>query len=267
MNSGMPHLLDLASKTGAKFTFFVNMGRSISLAAYRQKKRNAKNLQVFDKKKLSALEKLGLPGLIQTVLLNPKVGSSNYKILRDAELAGHEIGLHGGRNHSLWHHTAHYWTDENLKEDILWGISELRKAGIQSICSFASPGWNSPKGLSKILASNEFKFLCDEYGAENDFVFQNPSSKSLHNSVTNIVGKGGVGYFEETAVLYSSMDDAKQRFNQNLKSVGNFAMTYDHPCFAGRNGLELLKAFIEIARDHSFQLVTVSEAAEAFLDE
>lgn len=267
INPGMAQLFDLSSKLDARFTFFVNMGRSISWSAYRQKKKNLIVLPVSEKKKLSAVEKLGLMGLARTTLLNPKVGSSHGKILKIAESNGHEIGLHGGRNHSLWHHTAQTWSKDRIEEEVSWGMNELKKVGIKNIRSFASPGWNSPKALTDILASNGFDYLCDEHGAEGDFVFINRSNDSLRHVVTNIVGKGGVGYFEETAVLCPSIKEARTRFDQDLNAVGNFAMTYDHPCFAGRNGLELLQAFIEIAKDHSFQLVTVSEAAEAFLNE
>lgn len=105
INKGTPNLIALSKNLNVSFTFFINMGlaasRWISIKKLFSKKNHSANGFVY---KLSNLKKLGFGDYFLTAVINPPVGSSCPDIIRDLNEAGHEIGLHGGRNHALWQH-------------------------------------------------------------------------------------------------------------------------------------------------------------------
>ena len=95
LHTGVPSLLELAKQCGVQFTFFVNMGRAVDFGTIITRREQ----DVARADRLPAREKLGIAGLMQTVLLNPQVGLSGIPVLEQLISLGHELGLHGGRNH------------------------------------------------------------------------------------------------------------------------------------------------------------------------
>ncbi|MBV8632979.1 MAG: hypothetical protein JO002_00670, partial [Burkholderiaceae bacterium] len=96
----MPRLLELGRRTGARFTFFVNYGRSIDrwqtfVGSAGRTVENASG----GHRKMPVAAKLGMRDVARTILFNPRVGARHADVLRRARDEGHEIGLHGGLNH------------------------------------------------------------------------------------------------------------------------------------------------------------------------
>ena len=120
LSEGAPHLLDLGRELGAHFTFFVSMGRAVSrmmhLAKLLSRKTDASRQPTVHK--LPNLYKLGLRGYLVTALLNPKIGSTYTTILNRLAEHGHELGLHGGKNHAHWQADGDEWTQDRLLEEI-----------------------------------------------------------------------------------------------------------------------------------------------------
>ena len=114
VSKGIPNLVELGENLGARFTFFVNMGR-----AFDRRITLAKAVgRLFGKRRrnsISAAGKLGWQAALKAAILNPHAGRSDPAALRAAIRSGHEIGLHGGRNHARWERSAHSWSDERTR--------------------------------------------------------------------------------------------------------------------------------------------------------
>ncbi len=263
MTGGMPALLRLAREEELRFTFFCNMGRSISWPSVLRSRARRASSSEPPKRKLGMAAKLGWSGLLRTIALNPEVGAANTGVLQRALRDGHELGLHGGRNHSAWHHDAINWPAETLRDEIRSGLDALRRTGAANIDSFASPGWTSPPALPGVLAEFGFAYLCDASGPSPSPVRPNPSDERITDVFTSVVGNGGVGYLEECAASGESPAVLRERYRRDLERAGAFAMMYDHPCFAGRRGLPLLRDFIAVARELGFAILPLREAVPA----
>ena len=139
---GVPALSVLGHRLDARFTFFVNMGRAVSRTAILL--RFLSGSDPNEAAKYSARTKLGLRGYLEAALLNPEVGAGAPGVIREAHRAGHEIGLHGGRNHAVWQRQAAGWKRARLEAEVdavLPVLADLLEG--QSPAGFASPGWAS----------------------------------------------------------------------------------------------------------------------------
>ncbi|MBN1941311.1 MAG: hypothetical protein JW772_03960, partial [Candidatus Diapherotrites archaeon] len=81
------------------------------------------------------------------------------------------------------------------------------------------------------------------------------------NIPVNIVGEGGVGFVEAMRATKKSNDDAIAEFEKRL-SGKKFAVTYDHPGYAGLKEIELAKKILLAAQDSGFKISTMKEIAE-----
>lgn len=259
IRDGVPKLLSLGRKAEARFTFFVNMGRAVDrLATLLAMRRGEKAAQ------LSARQKLGLSDFWIAALLNPKVGAGRPGLIRRAVREGHEVGLHGGRNHGSWQAGAMKWSVQRIAREVRHGLAELRKTigPSERVRGFASPGWSGPSALWPVLAANGFDYVADTRGRrrEGDLALSSPA---LVRVPTHLVGEpGGVAYLEHHQAIGSSDRDVLSEFESALQEERRFLVLYDHPCFAVRK-LELLSAMIATGRQAGYQVVTLAEVAVA----
>jgi peptidoglycan/xylan/chitin deacetylase (PgdA/CDA1 family) len=232
---GMPALLALAHSLDVRFTFFVNMGRAfnrrITLAkAFRRLVSREKLAHV------TAAAKLGLRDSLIAATLNPNAGLVSPETLRAAQKAGHEIGVHGGRNHAQWELAAHTWPEDRVRSEILSSLQAMQKHSLLETTSFASPAWNTPPCLKEILPSLGFRILADTYDA----------------SARGTLGLRGM---DEAAIA--------AHFKSQLAAQDRLAVVYDHPFYAGIHGLAALRGMIKAALDSGFQVATMKEAVAA----
>lgn len=253
----MPRLLELGETLGAKFTFFVNMGRAFDRRITLSKlfRRLAKRRRGHS---LSAASKLGLLESIRAAVLNPYAGRAYPSILRAAANAGHEIGLHGGRNHATWERSGHLWSEDDLGRELEVGLRWMAEGGLPRPTSFASPAWNSPPGLGKALRALGFDVIADTYGADEEV----NSIDGLLSMPTNITAEqGNAGYLETAFTRGWSRAEITTDFARQLSSKHELAVVYDHPFFAGIHALEWIGGLIQVALDHGFSVCTVHTAA------
>ena len=105
-----------------------------------------------DAAKYSARTKLGWRGYLEAAILNPKVGGAAHDVIRQAHGAGHEIGLHGGRNHAVWQHEAGGWDRARLEAEVDAVLPTLaRLLDDDGPLGFASPGWTTSALLPSVL--------------------------------------------------------------------------------------------------------------------
>jgi len=262
---GIPNLVRLADRFGVKFTFFVNMGRafdrriSIGRAVARLRKRS-------NEASMPAARKLGLGPFLRAAILNPKAGLSYPQILKSASEAGHEIGLHGGRNHARWERDAHRWGERRLRDEIQWGIQAMERCRLKPPVSFASPAWNSPDLLPKILPAMGFRYLADIH--DPDQAEPARVDGALLNIPTNITGgDSGIGYFEFMRLRGLNATRVAHEFEARLRLSRRMSMVYDHPFYAGVHALDEVSGMIRIALDLGFIVTTISEAMEKMTEE
>lgn len=263
MHYGVPQLLELADEYQVPMTFFINMGRAVSYPVILRKPfacRYHSEANSAPSARLSPVQKLGLRGTLYTLLANPRVGLSS-RLLPEIESRGHEIGLHGGRNHANWQNGAHAWNERRLNRELDWGLWALEHAGVTAPHSFASPGWNSPAVLQAMLVNKGFSVLADHHSPEHDACHFTREASQIRNLNTNLVGEpGGVGYLEFCQARNLSCAETSSEVEKLLQRFGNLVM-YDHPVYAGGHGFARLEALITTLKKHNSRFLTVARLA------
>lgn len=264
IRNGVPRLLDLLSEFGVPATFYANMGRAVSLRA------TLRNLfsgegggAAATQGKLTARQKIGLAGVLETLFFNPLVGASYPKVLRRAASLGHEMGLHGGRSHGLWQWGAYGLSIDQLKSEIRWGIDQLNHAVGACPQGFSSPGWASPETLPGIIESFGFSYLADMHDPENEGVLRDPSSGILCLN-TNLAGEPrGVGFFESVAARDGDGAIVRDVLREKLRLFEHVVL-YDHPAFSGGAGIDLVRVALETCSETNARVMTASEMIADF---
>lgn len=262
-SKGVPNLIRLGKQENAHFSLFCNMGRGVDLGSYLRPGRHRK--EAPGAAKLSNLTKLGWGGYLKTALFNPAVGKSYPSAIREAYGEGHEIGLHGGRNHGEWMSRAARWSEGKIDDEVSWGMEELRKIGVESVVSFSSPGWQGSEGLHDVLRRRGFRIVADEHGRELEGVGDlSRSDLPLYSVPTNLLGEpGGIGYLEHMRARGMTDSQMLDEYEDDLSRVRELAILYDHPYFAGIRELPILRSMIRIAREKNFGIMRIRDIPAA----
>ena len=260
VSRGIPRLAELGDHLGVRFTFFVNMGRAFDPGITLLKGLR----RVFNggrRGSISAAQKLGWRAALQAAVLNPQAGRSDPAALRAAATSGHEIGLHGGRNHARWERSAHTWSEARLRREIEIGLRWLEECQVPAPLSFASPAWNSPAALRRVLSAEGFRFLADLYDATQSNV---TNADVLCDVPTNITAEPGrAGYLETMRLRGWNSAQVIRDFRSQISAQSKLAVVYDHPFFAGIHALEQVGELVQVARDTGFCVATIGEAARS----
>lgn len=267
IREGVPALLNLAGRLNVRFTFFVNMGRAVDRCAMLRRAfgSSGRNPGV----RLSAKAKLGSRWYAVTALLNPKVGAGAGagKVIRRAVREGHEVGLHGGRNHGSWQAGAGAWTFRRYRKEVVTARRWLLQAmgGVGRVQGFASPGWvGDPKKLWPVLVENGFDYVADRKGRllePNNHTFP-----LLWSVPTHLTGEpGGVAYLEHNEAAGRTDDDLLADFQRALHEAQRRCLVlYDHPYYAGTRKRELLARMIDAGRMAGYRIGTLSEVLSTY---
>lgn len=257
---GMPALLDLAKELDVRFTFYVNTGRAV-LRRLHIKTRGGK----VSAKKLSALRKLGPWSYIYTAVRNPRLAEIDRTgIVARAVAEGHDVGLHGGRNHAEWQRHADTWSEAKTRAELDFGMDALRRLGVPDIASFASPGWNTPPGLAGILPDYGIRILADSHGTDTHTMERTSPDEALQVPTAFAGEPGGIGYLEWLTARGMDRDQALSHFAAQLDAQPRrFAILYDHPCFAGIEALALLREMVVHCKRAGTDVMTLAEIVDA----
>ncbi|MFT6599716.1 MAG: peptidoglycan/xylan/chitin deacetylase (PgdA/CDA1 family) [Alloalcanivorax sp.] len=240
-------------------TFYVNMGRAVDLTAALQRRLRLYRQDNQPVIKKSIVEKLGLSGYLRALFTNPKVGASYPLVLQRIVHEGHELGLHGGRNHGAWQASGLDWPVSRLKDEVVWGVQEMRKAGLPRPESFASPGWVSPLGLPLLLRELGFTVLADMHDPEcSAYTGVDTPVQALN---TNLLGEpGGVGWFESMDARGIGDNEA---LSMALKHIDEHstAILYDHPCYMVRK-IGFARQFIKELKSNGVCFLTAQHLSK-----
>lgn len=254
MRSGVPNLLDLADALGVRFTFFVNVGRAMSIRHSLARRASSSNAN--GSPKLGLTKKLGLRGLFETLVLNPPVGPADPESLKRAQADGHEVGLHGGRNHASWQISARNWTECRIRAEVSWAMARMVAMGLEPPASFSSPGWQGSETLNGVLSELGFRVIADIRGDQASI---ETNEEGLYSITTNFRGEpGGTGFVSDGLARGETSTTTVTRFASQIIS-NDMIVVYDHPVVAGRAGLKTVEGMVKAGLDAGFEWVTISE--------
>lgn len=257
---GMRNLIELAQRKGVLFTFFLNCGVSIS-RYHSAKAIFSKKHDVVSYPQLSARRKFGDYEYIRCAIVNPQIGVYAKEVILRAFQEGHEIGLHGGRNHELWGRFVNKWSDEKIRNEILWGLDQLKGFGIIPQ-GFASPCANGGDRVRRIISEFEnFRYVSDALNPNS--TYPKKISSGVVDIPTALCGEGGVAYIEQHVALGKSKAEILEDFKSKL-NLSKTVVFYDHPYFAGDEALDIMDGLVDAAKDLGFEVTTMKKICEIY---
>lgn len=264
LREGVGPLCSVAQRYGVPLTFFINPGRAIDRALLMREVVTRRRNGIGSERApaLGAIAKLGRRETIRLLALNPTTLPGHARVVRRLAEAGHEIGLHGGRNHAAWQRGAFDWDRKRLVADVTWGKRRLEAATGSTVSAFASPGWTSPRQLPGVLKDLGFEILADERDSAGIPHGGQEAYGGLVLVPNTLAGEpGGVGYLESLHAAGMSDAEALSELEGVLARRPSFLCLYDHPFYAGRHALELFGGVIERLLRNGYRIKTVGQAA------
>ena len=167
LEEGIPRLMELSRTWGVQFTFFANMGYSFNwahnvrhflgkrLGISRVERRVESAWPCYS---LPTSAKLGLHGVLKTVLLNPRLGDRYRSVLDDLHRDGHELGLHGGTDHVVWQRSLPDLDDGAIR-GLLMPAYETFAGRYGRPVGFASPGFVHNPTVLRLLEELSFEYF------------------------------------------------------------------------------------------------------------
>ena len=240
----LPSLLTLADALNIKLTIFATLGRTISRKQLfsRLAQRETELKTRTRSHKLSAFQKLGFMGFIETTFINPDIFSRLVPILKSAQRSGHEVGLHGGLNHGLWQHLAPQMDNHEI-EAILLPAIERFESNFGPLHSFTSPGFSINPFAYSLLEQTDCRYVSDSidpYG-----VPRRASKARLFDLPVTLCGENRVDFLEQQ---YARCEDPLNDSRPKTSSDRPYEMYYTHPCFAANQGRQY---FVKLIKDLS----------------
>ena len=241
--NSMNNMLQLADKLDCRFSFYINMGKAISIPAAISRRLALSN--DFNKsisspaKKLSIKQKLGIRGILKTVLLNNNLFPICKKELLIAKSYGHEIGLHGGMNHGIWQSYAKHMTDIEITSLLVPAIDEFTYHFGRSF-GFTSPGFSINPHSYALLAKNGCRYVSDHVDITGKI--KRTTIGELPDIPITLAAKGNIDFLES----YIASNTIESLESIAKKSIGHFGYGafYSHPCFVNNVGNKLFTNFV-----------------------
>lgn len=263
IEQGVPALLRLAQELGVRFSFYINMGYSFNLRnALSRFRKGAESNNIV---KLTPIEKLGLRKFLKTIILNPPVGASNISMLERIVEEGHELGLHGGFDHTQWQHF--------LPEQRNGGFTEmfdqayvLYKKYFGAPAGFCSPGFKHNAMVYGLLQEYNFSYVSDLCGdhpiAKAEF---GGKQFSMNQIPVNLVAPYSVPILEYYYALEMPTPQIITEVSHKIENR-DFAVFYGHPCFEGKKGLAIMRQFL-VSLVKTREIIPMSQLNERFFKE
>ncbi len=261
LEEGVPALAELARAWGVRFTFFVNMGYSFNWTHnFRhflgKRSRTSRVEPGRPRHSLPTLAKLGVRGVLKTVLLNPRLGERYRSVLDDLHRDGHELGLHGGTDHVVWQRSLPDLDDVAIR-GLLMPAYETFAGRYGRPVGFASPGFVHNPTVLRLLEELSFEYSSDMPGEEPFRPSRDGGRPWRHFQLpVNVIGAGRVPLIEEGLALALSHDEIIDRCVAQIRKR-KYALLYGHPYVEGVHA-EILDGVLE-RLSGAYEVVTMRE--------
>ncbi|MGC4008004.1 MAG: hypothetical protein QM805_02795 [Pseudomonas sp.] len=253
----LDEVVALGESLGVRFTIFANMGRSVSLPAALRRRlvgKHATQPSAAMPAKLSIRSKIGWLGILESVFLNPELHRLSGDALQRARQCGHEVGLHGGLNHSLWHFAASSMSADEMRRFLMPAVNRYRQllAGGESF-GFSSPGFSVSEMAYELLADAGCGYLSDFIDPQGAIVRRECGLPDI--PVTLSAAK--TVDFLESYVASGECWSMEHAIAQSI-GVSGFGVYYSHPCFIAGRGRQAFISFIQALKEQA-AIVTMRE--------
>jgi len=262
VTTGLISLKSIFDITGVRSSIYVNMGKSIDriilLKGIGKTFKNLSGANETATAKIGVLKKLGKKNFIRTILFNPRIGPKGRDILLEMAEKGHEISLHGGKNHAVWQRNGANKSPEWTSKEIEWGKTKFLKVFGFEPKGFTAPGFVEPPGFEIALQKHGFRYHSDTCATDAVRPFQ----KIITNIPVNIVGLNTVPIIE---YLVASGRTEKDIINQVLSEFdaiekqGGIPVMYGHPTVEGLLFGELLIQVFESLKNNGWSIIPLTE--------
>ncbi len=161
LRHGVPGVLEVLKRTGARATFFVTFGPDASgLALFKMLDPSfARNVLRANPGKTYGWQ----TAFYGTLLPAPRVGSGLPHLVRRIRDEGHEVGMHGW-DHRRWQDSLPRIRGERLRREFTLMIRAYERAVGSSPVSFSAPAWRVSKDLLRLEEEAGLAFAADARG-------------------------------------------------------------------------------------------------------
>lgn len=258
LDFGVPLLLNLFSRLNVNATFFVNMGTQWNLkTVFNTLFRSFKEIS-SSKNKIGLISKFGFIDFLK-LLIHPKqeVGNSNYAMIREIKRAGHDVGLHGGIDHSIWLRNYKNFSEGEIERFIMPAYSSIKECLAMPPKGFASPGFVSDKKLLSVLSRLNFDYVSDEF-SDQPYYIKIDSKNILQIPITAGREIPLIEYYAAQGLTDSSIQNEILKMIYKKKEEDKPFIWYIHALFEPIKKLRVLENLMVNLKDH-FQIVTFEE--------
>jgi len=265
LEEGVPRLMALGRSRGVRFTFFVNMGYSFNwkhnirhfVGKRRRPAASVAPAAPVERHALPTTAKLGIGGILKTVLLNPRLGERYRTTLDRLRDEGHELGLHGGTDHVVWQRSLADLDDGALRA-LLMPAYESFSGRYGRPAGFATPGFQWNAAVFDLLDELDFEYSSDLPGEEPFRAARDGGGASWrHFQVpVNVAGAVQVPLVEEGLALGLPRRQIVEKCVARIQER-EYALLYGHPYVEGVHS-DILNDVLE-GLGGSHQVVPVRE--------
>lgn len=162
---GVPNLLGLLDRYGARASFFVALGPDTSGRAILHAFRPGFLAKM---RRTSAVRTYGLRTILSGTLLPPRHMGRLAPTLRAIVAAGHELAIHG-YDHRRWQDRLHRLDEDAVREEIDRAVAVYREVTGRAPRGFGAPGWQVSAASLRVLDEMGFGYGSDTRGLEPFF--------------------------------------------------------------------------------------------------
>jgi len=251
MKEGVPRLLKLFKRYGARASFFVTFGPDRSGMALRRIWQRGFLGKMW---RTNPLRLYGLRTLLSgTLLPSPAVGEGAPALLRAILAEGHELGIHG-YDHVRWQDCVEGMADKDIESELTRAVSAYERILSARPVSSAAPGWRCTPCSLAVQDRLQFLYASDVRGSFpflpvcNGRTFKTLQIPTTLPTLDELIG----GQDNLNAFLISSL-----REGLNVHTV--------HAEVEGRPYLSLFEGFLEEISRRRVEIVCLREVAERVL--